>query len=144
MTGESTTNAATLPIPSHSSARQPPLANPAPIRLNVSACDELVGNPKYQVNRFHKMADIRVAAITLLSTRRGSISPVPIVLATRRWNTPKATKLKNAAQTTAAPGLSTRVDTTVAMELAASWMPLVKSNSRARPVKNKTTQGSDK
>jgi hypothetical protein len=33
--------------------------------------------------------------------------------------------LKNAAQTTAAPGLSTRVDTTVAMELAASWKPLM-------------------
>ena len=36
-----------------------------------------------------------------------------------------ATKLKNAAQMTACPGESTRVDTTVAIELAASWKPLM-------------------
>ena len=46
---------------------------------------------------------------------------------------PKAMKLKKAAQITAAPGLSTRVETTVAMELAASWKPLMKSNTRATP-----------
>jgi hypothetical protein len=32
--------------------------------------------------------------------------------------------LKKAAQITAMRGVSTRVDTTVAMELAASWKPL--------------------
>ena len=37
----------------------------------------------------------------------------------------KATKLKKAAQTTASRGESTRVETMVAMELAASWKPLV-------------------
>src|SRR5204863_3571184 len=36
-----------------------------------------------------------------------------------------------AAQTTAWSGVSTRVETTVAMELAASWNPLMKSKSRA-------------
>jgi hypothetical protein len=36
-----------------------------------------------------------------------------------------ATKLKNAAQMTALPGVSTRVDTTVAIEFAASWNPLM-------------------
>ncbi len=36
-----------------------------------------------------------------------------------------ATKLKNAAQTTACPGESTRVETTVAIEFAASWKPLM-------------------
>src|SRR5215469_14802646 len=40
-------------------------------------------------------------------------------------------KLKKAAQTTACPGDKTRVDTTVATELAASWNPLMKSNTRA-------------
>ena len=37
----------------------------------------------------------------------------------------KATKLKNAAQSTAWKGVSTFVDTMVAMEFAASWKPLI-------------------
>jgi hypothetical protein len=40
-------------------------------------------------------------------------------------------KLKNAAQATAFWGESTRVETTVAMELAASWTPFRKSNASA-------------
>jgi hypothetical protein len=36
-----------------------------------------------------------------------------------------ATKLKKAAHATACMGVSTRVETTVAMELAASWKPLM-------------------
>ena len=36
-----------------------------------------------------------------------------------------AAKLKKAAQMTALPGVRTRVDTTVAIELAASWKPLM-------------------
>jgi hypothetical protein len=39
-------------------------------------------------------------------------------------------KFQNAAHTTAQSGRSTRVDTTVAMELAASCHPLVKSKAR--------------
>src|SRR5207245_2026189 len=41
------------------------------------------------------------------------------------------TKLKNAAQTTARRGERTRVETTVAMLLAASWKPLRKSKLSA-------------
>ena len=54
-----------------------------------------------------------------------SIIPVPTVLATAVPKANAATKLKNAAQITALPGESTRVDTTVAIELAASWKPLM-------------------
>jgi len=43
----------------------------------------------------------------------------------------KAMKLKNAAQATAMGGERTRVDTTVAIELAASCRPLRKSKIRA-------------
>src|SRR5574341_1041268 len=57
--------------------------------------------------------------------------PPPMVLATMVPRTKAATKLKNAAQSTAFRGESTRVDTTVAMELAASWKPLRKSKARA-------------
>ena len=54
-----------------------------------------------------------------VTTLRSTI-PLPTVLATAVPNPNAATKLKNAAQTTALPGDSTRVDTTVAMEFAAS------------------------
>ncbi len=46
--------------------------------------------------------------------------PAPTVWATAVPKPNAATKLKNAAQITAFPGESTRVDTTVAMEFAAS------------------------
>ena len=65
------------------------------------------------------MNPISVAAITRLSTMFGSMIPVPIVTATFRWKIRKATKLKKAAQMTAIMGVSTRVDTMVATELAA-------------------------
>ncbi len=54
-----------------------------------------------------------------------STMPAPMVLATAVPKMNAAAKLKNAAQTTALPGDSTRVETTVAMELAASWKPLM-------------------
>src|SRR2546425_11937767 len=50
-----------------------------------------------------------------------------------------ATKLKKAAQTTACSGVSTRVETTVAIELAASWKPLMKSKTRATKTTRTTT-----
>jgi len=46
--------------------------------------------------------------------------PPPIVFAIAVPNTKAATKFQNAAQMTAAVGERTRVDTTVAMEFAAS------------------------
>ena len=46
--------------------------------------------------------------------------PLPMVFATAVPNPKAATKLKNAAQTTAMRGVKTLVETTVAMELAAS------------------------
>src|SRR5574341_1792740 len=57
--------------------------------------------------------------------------PLPMVLATAVPMTKAATKLKNAAQKTAILGESTRVETTVAMLLAASWKPLMKSKPSA-------------
>src|SRR5438876_9371470 len=70
--------------------------------------------------------------MTVGSTTLRSIIPLPIVFAIAVPNTNAATKFQNAAQKTAACGDSTRVLTTVAIELAASWKPLMKSNSSAR------------
>src|SRR3954470_22397690 len=54
-----------------------------------------------------------------------------MVCATCKPKNANATKLKNAAQKTAYCGRSTRVETMVAIELAASCRPLRKSNSSA-------------
>src|SRR5688572_5976673 len=106
-------------------APQPALATAAPAYPPIKACDELVGNPKYQVTRSQTIAPTRPAKITAKVTTVRSTSPDPTVLATAVPNVNAAMKLKNAAQTTARPGVSTRVDTTVAIEFAASWNPLM-------------------
>src|SRR6476619_5305141 len=58
--------------------------------------------------------------------------PVPTVAATDSGKNAQARTLKNAAQSTACHGLSTPVETTVAIEFAASWKPFMKSNASAR------------
>ena len=125
MTGARTMNTRILSRPGSSSAPNPALATAAPAKPPMSACEELVGIPKYQVIRFQVMAPMSAPRMTHWSTTAASTTPLPTVRAT--W-TPKpkaATKLKNAAQTTACMGVRTRVETTVAMELAASWKPLM-------------------
>src|SRR5437868_2876265 len=77
------------------------------------------------------MAPTRAPKITANVTTWTSIIPLPIVLATAVPKPKAATKLKNAAHTTATRGESTRVETTVAMEFAASWKPFRKSNAKA-------------
>ena len=69
----------------------------------------------------------------------GSTMPLPTVAATFRWNTKMATTLKKAAKATAWVGLRTPVDTTVAIELAASRKPFMKSNSSASTTSTTTT-----
>src|SRR5690606_11307280 len=77
------------------------------------------------------MAPSRPQKMTAVVSAAGSTTPVAMVAATWVPNTRNATKLKKAAQRTANRGDSTRVETTVAMELAASWKPLTKSKARA-------------
>ncbi|MHC2407756.1 hypothetical protein ACVJGC_000347 [Bradyrhizobium diazoefficiens] len=90
--------------------------------------------PSAQVTRFQTMAPTSAAKITWASTIEGSMMPVPMVWATCSPNTMKATKLKKAAQNTANCGRSTRVETMVAIELAASCRPFKKSNSSATAI----------
>src|SRR5437867_4208687 len=110
---------------------KPARATAAPAYPPIKAWEELVGNPKYQVIRSQTMAPIRPAKMTAKVTAEMSIIPLPMVLATAVPNVKAATKLKNAAQITACAGERTRVETTVAIELAASGKPLVKSKERA-------------
>src|SRR5205814_4525356 len=62
------------------------------------------------------------------------IMPLPMVAATAVPNTNAAMKFQNAAQATARNGVSTRVDTTVAIELAASCQPFENSKASVSPM----------
>ncbi len=104
----------------------------------MSACELLEGMPSRQVRTFQTMAPISAPKITRGSTTSAPTMPVPTVWATCRPKNRKAMKLKKAAQNTAYCGRSTRVETMVAIELAASCRPLRKSNRRAvaiRPIR---------
>src|SRR5437879_12324925 len=86
----------------------------------------------------HVIAPIRVDRRSQAVTIAGSIVPLPIVEATFTPNTKAATKLKKAARITGSRGDRTRVDTTVATELAASWKPFKKSKNNATRITRMT------
>ena len=81
--------------------------------------------------RFQMMAPSRPPRITLGVTIETSIIPFPTVFATAVPTVNAARKLNDAAHATATSGLSTRVPTTVAIEFAESWKPLMKSKMNA-------------
>jgi len=91
-------------------------------------CEELEGSPFHQVKRFQIIAAIIAEAIKERVMISALITPFPIVVATFKGKTRNARKLNVAARTTAASGVRTLVETTVAIELAESWNPFIKSN----------------
>src|SRR2546429_3964772 len=109
----------------------PAAATAAPALPPISACDDEVGRPRYHVIRSHAMAPIRPQNTTDRLSTSGFTTSLAIVAATFVPNTRNAMKLKKAAHSTARTGVRTRVATTVAIEFAASWKPLKKSNARA-------------
>src|SRR5688500_1834076 len=115
----------------HVMAAVPAFDIAAPAYPPMSACDELLGMPKYQVIRFQMIAPSRPPRITCGSTMLCSIIPPPTVFATATPPVNRAAKLNVAAHTTAASGLRMRVPTIVAMEFAESWKPLMKSKMKA-------------
>src|SRR5262245_48573879 len=131
ISGATTMNTPIFTRPLATSEPNPALATAAPANPPISACEELVGRPQNQVIRSQTIAPMSPATMTHWSTMAVSTTPLPTVRATLTPKPKAATKLKNAAQTTACSGVSTRVDTTVAIELAASWKPLMKSKTSA-------------
>ncbi len=107
---------------------------PAPTRPPIRACELLDGIPPSQVTTFHTIAPVSAPKMTRGVTMLTSTMPVPMVCATCNPKNRKAMKLKKAAQATAYCGRSTRVETIVAIELAASCSPLRKSNSSATAI----------
>ena len=121
-------------------AANPALATAAPAYPPISAWDEDVGKPPHHVIKSHTIAPIKPPRMTVGSTIERSIKPLPSVFATAVPRPNAATKLKNAAHTTAVAGLKTRVDTIVAIEFALSWNPLMKSKMNATRTIARTNQ----
>ena len=95
-----------------------------------SAWLELEGMPSSQVSRFQMIAPVSPAKTIAGVTSESSTMPEEIVLATSvDMNAP--TTLRTAASATATRGRSAPVATEVAIALALSWNPLVKSKARA-------------
>ena len=108
----------------------PACATAAPAKPPIRVCEDDDGIPSLQVSRFQNVAANSPARITqrsiaLLSTVFATVLPTLIS------KTQNAITLKAAAQITACNGVSTFVETTVAIELAASWKPFTKSNIKA-------------
>ena len=100
----------------------------------TSAWLELDGRPRYQVVRFQTIAPINPARMIFKpdspTKSRSLTMPLAIVAATLKEMKAPA-KLSAAAQRTATRGERARVETAVAIELAVSWKPFVKSNKKA-------------
>src|SRR5450755_2586484 len=126
--------ATVLPTPDHTTAWIPAFARPAPTRPPMSACELDDGIPSRCVKICQTMAPASAPKITREVTTSASTMPRPTVSATCSPKNRKAMKLKNAAQATAYCGRNTRVDTIVAIEFAASFMPLRKSNASATAI----------
>src|SRR5512143_2146319 len=129
--------AAVLATPDHTTAPTPAFAIPAPTSPPISACELDEGIPSRCVAICQTIAPANAPKITRELTTSASTIPRPTVSATCKPKNRKATKLKNAAQATAYWGRSTRVETMVAIEFAASFMPLRKSNASATTIKPK-------
>src|SRR5216684_5354525 len=118
-------------------ARNPAEAIAAPPYPPINAWDELVGSPRDNVSKFQRIAPNRPASTTCSLIKLMRTKPWPIVFATAVPNTNAAMKFQNAAQTTAHNGVRTRVETTVAIEFAASCEPLENANDSASPTINR-------
>ena len=64
MTGEVNKAINTFSRPLIWIACQPAPATTAPMKPPINACEELLGKPRYQVRRFHKIAASRAARMT--------------------------------------------------------------------------------
>ena len=94
-------------------------ASAAPQSPPTSAWLELDGRPSHQVSRFQTIAPMSAARMLVMVIACGFTIPAPTVFATAvPRNAPS--KLKNAASAMAWRGVSTFVETTVAIAFAAS------------------------
>src|SRR5262249_41146311 len=119
MSGDRTMKIAVFSKNGASRQPKPALQIAAPAIPPRSAWDEDVGRPTHHVRRSQTIAPTGPAPTRPSVTTWGS-TPFAMLPATWVEKTRNAMKLKNAAQATAARGERTRVETTVAIEFAAS------------------------
>src|SRR5580698_5551085 len=107
----------------------PAWASAAPTKPPIRVWEELDGMPSHQVSRFQPMAAISPEKMTgkVIKSRPTKCAMVlPILNSPMKYRKmKKAAKLKMAAHNTAWKGVSTLVETIVAIEMAASWNPLM-------------------
>src|SRR5580704_16155957 len=107
----------------------PACASAAPTNPPINVWEELDGIPSHHVRRFQLMAAIRPEKMTgrVMKSRSTKCAMVlPILNSPMKYRKmKKAAKLKMAAHKTAWKGVSTLVETIVAIEMAASWNPLM-------------------
>src|ERR1700730_18310963 len=133
--GEKTMAAVVMPSPLPTLEPSHALVTAAHASPPINAWELLEGMPSHQVIKFQQMAPMSAPKMTAASTTSAATIPVPTVWATWRPKNKNAMKLKNAAQITAYCGRNTRVETTVAIELAASCSPFKKSNASATKIR---------
>src|SRR6478609_45917 len=109
----------------------------APMRPPNRAWEELDGNPSNQVTRFHRIAPTSPAKIMVGVTSASFTIPPEMVFATSVDRNAPAT-FRIAAISTATFGFNAPVATEVAIALAESWNPLVKSKNKAVMITNET------
>ena len=97
----------------------PPATKAAPTTPPMRACEELDGNPKYQVSRFQRMAPTRPANTTVSVMSPLLTMPLAIVAATERESS-APTKLRAPASRTATRGRRAPVAIEVAIAFAVS------------------------
>ena len=129
--GDSASGTSTLPTTVEKLiAPDPANTQVAPISPPNRACEELDGSPSSQVSRFHRIAPTSPPKITSGVIRASSTRPLEMVSAT--WTDRNApTRFSTPASTTATRGRRAPVAIEVAIALAVSWKPLVKSNTSA-------------
>src|SRR4051812_20045725 len=111
-------------------ASAPSATNAEPMMPPISACEDDDGSPNHQVTRFQVIAPIRPPKTIVGVMASADTMPLAIVAATSsEMNAP--TKFRIEAMSTAARGDIARVEMLVAIALAVSWNPFVKSNASA-------------
>ena len=132
-----------LRTPFHSTPENPRAPIAAPMSPPNRAWEELDGRPRSQVSRFQTMPPIRpekttsrsLSASATWERSKASRSTMPFATVLATSTERKApTRLRPPASATATFGLSAPVAMEVAIALAVSWKPLVKSNARAVPI----------
>ena len=124
--GETTIGMSTLSMTVFQCTRAP-AARAEPTSPPISACDDEDGRPSHQVVRFQMIAPSRphITIVRPCVGEKPEVSMVSLTVWATFWPSRAPTKFITAARMRAMRGVRARVDTEVAIALAASWKPLV-------------------